>query len=99
MTKPASQSEKLVRKQFLISPSQVKKLDRLARDEGTSVAEIVRAAIDNYNPDNAPFADLSAPELMDLVSIRLKAAIVSTQKANRNIDRALKTLSKGVSNP
>jgi hypothetical protein len=31
--------------------------------------------------------------------IRLKAAIASTQKANRNIDRALKTLSKGVSNP
>ena len=96
---PAPQSEKLVRKQFLISPSQVKKLDRIARDEGTSVAEIVRIAIDTYDPDIAAFTDLDAPELVDLVSIRLKAAIASTQKTNRNIDRALKTLSKGVSNP
>ena len=95
----ASQSEKLVRKQFLISPSQVKKLNRIARDEGTSVAEIVRAAIDNYDPNIAAFADSGAPGLMNLVSIQLKEAIASTQKANRNIDRALKSLSKGVSNP
>ncbi len=92
---PALQTEKLVRKQFLISPSQIKKLDRIARNEGTSVAEIVRVAIDNYNPDNAPFAELDAPELMDLVSTRLKEAIASTQKANRKIDSTLKKLSKG----
>ena len=92
---PTPQTEKLVRKQFLISPNQIKKLDRIARNEGTSVAEIVRVAIDNYNPDNAPFADLNAPELMDLVSTRLKEAIVSTQKANRKIDSTLKKLSKG----
>ena len=92
---PAIQTEKLVRKQFLISPSQIKKLDRIARNEGTSVAEIVRVAIDSYNPDNAPFADLNAPELMDLVSTRLKEAIASTQKANRKIDSTLKKLSKG----
>jgi hypothetical protein len=89
------QTEKLVRKQFLISPSQIKKLDRIARDEGTSVAEIVRVAIDNYDPDIAPFAELEAPELMDLVSTRLKEAIASTQKANRKIDSTLKKLSKG----
>jgi len=95
MTMPTPQKEKLVRKQFLISPNQIKKLDRIARNEGTSVAEIVRVAIDNYNPDNAPFADLNSPELMDLVSTRLKEAIASTQKANRKIDSTLKKLSKG----
>jgi hypothetical protein len=94
MAMKASQSEKLVRKQFLISPSQVKKLNRIARDEGTSVAEIVRAAIDNYDPNIATFADSGAPGLMNLVSIQLKEAIASTQKANRNIDRTLKSLSK-----
>jgi len=88
------QTEKLFRKQFLISPSQIKRLDRIARNEGTSVSEIVRVAIDNYNPDNAPFADLEAPELMDLVATRLKEAIASTQKANRKIDSTLKKLSK-----
>ena len=91
---PTPQTEKLVRKQFLISPSQIKKLDRIARDEGTSVAEIVRVAIDTYDPNSAAFADIDSPELIELVSTRLKEAITSTQKANRNIDRALKNLSK-----
>ena len=91
---PTPQTEKLVRKQFLISPSQIRKLDRIARDEGTSVAEIVRVAIDTYDPNIEPFADLDAPELMDLVSARLKEAIASTQKANRKFDRVLKGLSK-----
>ena len=91
---PTLQTEKLVRKQFLISPSQIKKLDRIARDEGTSVAEIVRTAIDTYDPNMAPFVDLDAPELMELVSTRLKEAIASTQKANRTIEKTLKKLSK-----
>ncbi len=91
-----TQAEKLVRKQFLISPSQIKKLNRLARDKGTSVAEMVRVAIDSYNPDKAAVADLDAPELIELVSERLKEAITSTKKANRTINRTLKKLSEGV---
>ena len=91
-----TRAEKLVRKQFLISPSQIKKLNRLARDEGTSVAEMVRVAIDSYNPDKAAVADLDAPELIELVSERLKEAITSTKKANRTINRTLKKLSEGV---
>jgi hypothetical protein len=96
MKMKTTQAEKLVRKQFLISPSQVKKLNRLARDEGTSVAEMVRVAIDSYNPDTAAVADLDAPELIELVSERLKEAIASTQKANRTIDKTLKKLSEGI---
>jgi hypothetical protein len=90
-----NRAEKLVRKQFLISPSQVEKLNRLARNEGTSVAEMVRAAIDTYNPDTAAIVDSDAPELMELVSERLKEAITSTQKANRVLSNTLKKLSKG----
>jgi hypothetical protein len=86
---------KLVRKQFLISPSQVEKLNRLAKDEGISVAAMVRLSIDTYNPDAAAIADLDAPELMELVSERLKEAITSTQKANRAVSNTLMKLSKG----
>jgi hypothetical protein len=86
---------KLVRKQFLISPSQVEKLNRLAKNEGISVAAMVRAAIDTYNPDAAVIADLDAPELMELVSERLKEAITSTQKVNRAVSNTLMKLSKG----
>ena len=88
-------AEKLIRKQFLISASQVEKLNRLARNEGTSVAHMVRQAIDTYNPDTAVIADLDASELMELASERLKEAITSTQKANRTVSNTLKKLSKG----
>ena len=88
-------AEKLVRKQFLISPSQIEKLNRLARDEGTSVAQMVRQAIDTYNPDTAAISGLGASELMELTSERLKEAITSTQKANRVLSNTLKKLSKG----
>ena len=88
-------AEKLVRKQFLISPSQVEKLNRLARDEGTSVAQMVRLAIDTYNPDTAAITDLDASDLMELTSERLKEAITSTRKANRAVGNTLKKLSKG----
>lgn len=87
-----TQTEKLVRKQFLISPSQVKKLNHLAQDKGTSVAEMVRIAIDSYNTDMAAVTDLEASELMELVSKRLKEAIASTKKANRTINKTLKKL-------
>ena len=80
----------MVRKQFLISPSQVEKLNRLARDEGISVAQMVRQAIDTYNPDTAAIASLNASELMELASERLKETITSTQKANRVVSNALK---------
>ena len=86
-------TEKLVRKQFLISPSQVEKLNRLASAEGTSVAQMVRQAIDTYNPDKAAIADLDASDLMELVSERLKEAITSTRRANRAVSNTLKKLS------
>jgi len=57
---------------------------------------MVRVAIDSYNPDTAAISDLAAPELIELVSKRLKEAIVSAKKANRTIDKALKKLSKGI---
>jgi predicted dinucleotide-binding enzyme len=91
---PTTLTGKLVRKQFLISPGQVEKLDRLARSERTSVAEIVRSAIDNYDPDVAAFNDLDSQHLMELAATRLKEAIASTRKANRNVDKALKKLTK-----
>ena len=86
----SAQAENMVRKQFLISPSQVKKLDRLAKNEGTSVAEVVRLAIDAYDPDTA--TDMEATELMELVARRLKEAIEDTQKTRKRLNKTLRQL-------
>ena len=83
----------LVRKQFLVSEAQVGKLERLARSHGTSAAEIVRQAIDAYEPSDAK--EMEAPELMALVKERLGEAIESTRQANRRVAEALSRLDEG----
>ncbi|PCJ45936.1 MAG: hypothetical protein COA74_14830 [Gammaproteobacteria bacterium] len=78
----------LVRKQFLISESNIVKLNELATKRNTSAADVVRLAIDAYDP----LADIEMPELMELVGAHLKEAIESTKKANRKISKTLKIL-------
>lgn len=80
----------LVRKQFLVTPLNVEKLQRLAEESGTSAAAIVRKAIDAYEPSEQGKPE--APELMELVSIRLKEALAATRKANRQVAKTLKSL-------
>jgi len=80
----------LVRKQYLISQRNIQKLEALASTQGTSAAEIVRQAIDAYDPHGA--GDLDAPELMELVHQTLEDAITTTRRANRKVSKVLKVL-------
>ena len=84
-------AEKMIRKQFLISPSTVKRLERIATARGTSESEVVRLAIDSFDPQAAEAMD--SAELIELVSTRLKEAIKSTRSAHRNVAKTLKSLS------
>ena len=86
-------AEKLVRKQFLISPSQVKKIELLAKKNNTSAAKMVRDAIAAYNPD-AP-TDMEESELLKLVSARVKEAVTDTRNTRKRLDKTLKKLSAG----
>ena len=87
-------SEKMIRKQFLISPSTAKRLKKIAARQGTSASEIVRQAIDSFDARSASAMD--STELTDLVSARLKIAIKETRKANRVMNKTLRALSEGV---
>jgi len=81
-----------MRKQYLVSEDNIKKIQALASTKGMSAGNIVRLAIDAYDPTG--FDDMDSPELMDFVSTRLKEAISATKKANRKVSRALKTINK-----
>jgi hypothetical protein len=83
----AASSEKMVRKQFLVPPSTVKRLEKLAAERGTSASEIVRQAIRSF--DTSAAEAMESPELMELVSARLKEAIKATRRAQRTVARAL----------
>ena len=82
----------LMRKQYLVSEDNIKKIQALASTKGMSAANIVRLAIDAYDPTG--FDDMDSPEFMDFVSSKLKEAISATKKANRKVSSALKTLDK-----
>ncbi len=83
-------AQKLVRKQFLISPTQVKKLELLAKRRNTSAAAMVRNAIDAYDPDVA--GEVEESELLDLIGQRVKQALTDTRKTRKRLDAALKKL-------
>ena len=86
-------AEKLVRKQFLIYPTQVKKIESMAKRQKTSAAEMVRKAIDAFNPD--ALQDMAETELLELVSARVREAIVHTQKTRARLAAALNKLEAG----
>ena len=80
--------QNLVRKQYLMSTENISKVDQLAQQSGTSSAQIVRLAIDAYDPDNQ--MSLSEEnELMELVSARLKEAISDTRSTRRKLNATL----------
>ncbi len=82
--------EKLVRKQYLVSPVQIKKLDMLAKKENASAAQLVRAAIDAYNPDMPD--DMQESDLLNFALTRVKEAIADTRETRKRLEQTLRTL-------
>ena len=82
----------LVRKQFLVSTENVDKLHRIAKQRGGSMTEVVRKAIDAFEPEEAE--TLEAPELMALLAGQLQEALKATEAANRKVDAALEALER-----
>ena len=89
----AEAAEKMVRKQFLVSPATAKRLERIATERGTSASEVVRQAIDSF--DASTSEAMESPELMELVSKRLKEAIKATRNAHKAVSSTLQSLSDG----
>lgn len=84
------QTQKLVRKQHLIYKSQVEKLRVLAQAENTSASEMLRRAIDAFDPNVA--ADMSESELLELARVRVKDAIKDTIATRKRAEATLKEI-------
>ena len=84
----ALQSTKLVRKQVMLSNDNIQKLERIAKEKDLSVANVVRFAIDSFDP-NKTVDDNEDSELIQLVSERLKETIMETEKVGKRLDKAL----------
>lgn len=86
-------SQNLIRKQYLMSDKNVSKVNRLAKQSGTSSAQIVRLAVEAYNPDEQ-LSLIEENELMELVSGRLKEAIIDTRNTRQRLDKTLNKIGK-----
>jgi hypothetical protein len=84
----ALQSTNLVRKQLMLSNDNIQKLERIAKEKDLSVANVVRFAIDSFDP-NKTVDDNEDSELIQLVSERLKETIIETEKVGKRLDNAL----------
>jgi uncharacterized protein (DUF2384 family) len=85
-----AQDTPLIRRQFLVSTNNIKKLADLSSREGCSAAEIVRRAIDAYDLSATHEDELEA--MLSMVQESLQQAIISTQEANRKVEDALHRL-------
>ncbi len=84
-------SQNLVRKQYLMSNEHISKVDRLAKKTGASSAQIVRLAVEAYDPDRLR-NESEENELMELVSTRLREAIQDTQQTRLRLEQTLEKL-------
>jgi len=84
------QAQKSVRKQHLIYPSQIEKLRVLAEAENTSASEMLRRAIDAFDPNAA--TGMSESELLELASVRVKEAIIDTIATRKRAEATLKEI-------
>jgi hypothetical protein len=82
--------DELRRKNYMVSDSNIDKVDNIAKQAGLSSSAVIRLAIEAYEPQSAN--DLDTPELIELVSDRLKEAIESTRQANHKVAATLQTL-------
>ncbi len=92
------QSDTLIRKQFFISPENIKKLERLTKEiKGSSAAKIVRDAIDSYDPhatNGSNSDDIEQAELIAIAQAKVREAIEGTEKTIKIVDTCLESLSK-----
>lgn len=84
----------LLRKQYLVTEENVKKLELIAQNQGTSATDIVRKAIEAYDPNSLDC--MGEHDLMELLSSKLQETILDTQKTHQRLNKTLSRLeSKG----
>ncbi len=88
----AAAQDSLVRKQYLVSKEQARKIEKIAKNNGSSAAAIVRLAIDAYDPETAFNGDEG--EVLGLALNQVQDAIKITQSARRRLKRTRQHLSK-----
>ncbi len=81
----------LIRRQYLVTEDHVAKLDSLSKREGVSATEIVRRAIESYQPDKD---DAELERLIELMTENVREAVREVRAARRLVRRANRDYSR-----
>lgn len=84
------QASNMVRKQVMMLPEHVKKIKVLAKKQKTSASDIVRRAVDAFDPDALGGMDES--ELLELAHAKVREAITDTIQTREKVMAALDKL-------
>lgn len=87
------QTASLHRKQYLVSDENLAKIAAIQAIQGKSAAEIVREAIEAYDP-NANEEDPLTPEAVAFLAQEVRSAIKETQQTNEKVEALLSALSR-----
>ncbi|MCF6288878.1 MAG: hypothetical protein L3J53_06565 [Proteobacteria bacterium] len=85
-------AEPLIRKQIMLSNENLEKLSLIAKKNKTSVAHVVRNAVESYDPD-AVNGDSELTELVELLNCKLDNAIKKTEETEKYVVKTLSQLS------
>lgn len=81
----------LLRKQYLVTSDNVSKLEEIAGAEGVAATEIVRRAIEAYQPGND---EGEMDKLVELMSDSVREAIKKVRSARKAVRETKKELEK-----
>jgi len=88
----AAKEDPLIRKQIMLSDENIKKLSFLAKKNKTSMAHVVRNAIESFEPD-AVNGDAELNLLVELLNEKLDDAINDTIATRAHLIKTLSGLS------
>ena len=80
-------AEKPFRKQILIYQKQIEKLNQLSRRLGKSEADLIRRAIDAYDPEAQ--LDIGESELLDVALLKVNEALADMRETSVKLNEML----------
>lgn len=89
-----TQETELIRRQYLVSKAQARKLERLSKREDVSATEIVRRAIEAYDPDADPARAAELESVLDAMAAALKETRTEVARLRARLTRSRSTAAR-----
>lgn len=84
----------LVRRQYLVTRDNLAKIKLISKEQDCSATEVVRRAIDSYNPNDSE--EIKLEELVDMMASNVREAIAEVRNARKSVSQVNEEYKKKV---